>query len=149
MNENFANPAVGQRRPWRGPLVSASGVLVLVFVLHGLDHVRQGLGRLTPEVSVGGQALMVAALTVFVLAVRRHPLAPAVAISIGFASVLGVAASHLAPHWSAFSDSYPENGLDALAWASMLAVIAMAGLLAMVGINQLRGASEARRDRRR
>ncbi len=149
MSENLANPAVAQRRPWRGPLAIASGALVLLFVLHGLDHVRQGLGRLTPEVSIGGQALMVAALTAFVLAVRRHPLTPAVAITVGLASALAVAASHLAPHWSAFSDSYPDNDLDVVAWASMLAVIAMAGILALVGINELRGASEARRNRRR
>lgn len=143
MTKTSADTAPSRKRAWRAPLVVASGVLVLVFVLHAIDHVRQGLGRLTTEVTVGGQLLMLAAFAVFVLALRRHRVAPPVAVSVGLGAALAVAASHIAPHWSAFSDSYPDNNLDLLAWASMLAVIATAGIVALVGITELRRASEA------
>ncbi len=143
MTETVAEPAHSRKRVWRRALVMATGVLVLVFVIHGVDHVRQGLDRLTPEVTIGGQVLMAAAFTVFVLALRRHRLAPPLAIAVGLGSALAVTASHIAPHWSAFSDSYPDNGLDVLAWASMLAVIAAAGMVALAGVNQLRRNSGA------
>ena len=144
LTKSVAEPPSGQRRAWVQPLVIASGLFVLVLGLHAADHVRQGVDRLTVEVTLGGQALIVAALAVLVLALRRHPLAPPVAADVGIWSALAVTASHIAPHWSAFSDSYPDNDLDLLAWTSMLAVIATAGMLAVVGRRELRRASEAR-----
>src|SRR5687767_8873720 len=59
----------------RDPLLAASAVLVFLNAFHGLDHVRQGLGRLTSEVVVGGQALLLLALLPLVLSFRRHRLA--------------------------------------------------------------------------
>jgi hypothetical protein len=50
---------------------------------------------------------------------------------------LGVAAAHLAPHWSALSDPYPDLGLDALSWAVMLAEIAAALVLALAGVREV------------
>ena len=39
----------------RDPLLMASVVLAALNALHGLDHLRQGLGRLSTEVIVGGK----------------------------------------------------------------------------------------------
>ena len=50
-------------------------------------------------------------------------------------------ASHLAPHWSAFSDSYPQIGADAMSWVVVLLEIAAALLLGAVGVRELRRAS--------
>ena len=118
---------------WR-PLLLTSAALILVNALHGADHLRQGLGRLTGEVVVGGQGLLLLALIPFALAFLRHRTAPLAAVLVGAWTALAVSASHLAPHWSAFSDPYRDNDLDALSWALMLSVIATAAALAAVGI---------------
>ena len=122
------------RAPARRRLLLASAALILVNAVHGADHIRQGLGRLTAEVMVGGQGLLLLALIPFALALRRHRTAPVVAALVGAWTVLAVSASHLAPHWSAFSDPYLDHDLDALSWALMLSVIATAAVLAAVGI---------------
>ena len=92
----------------------ASAVLVSLNALHGLDHVRQG--RLSGEVVVGGQGLLLLALLPLVLSFRGHRLAPLAAASVGLWTALAVAASHLAPHWSAFSDPYADHDLDVFSW---------------------------------
>ena len=122
---------------WR-PLLLTSAALILVNALHGADHLRQGLGRLTAEVVVGGQGLLLLALIPFVLTLRRHRMAPVAAALVGAWTALAVSASHLAPHWSAFSDPYLDQDLDALSWALMLSVIATALVLAAVGIGAAR-----------
>ena len=126
----------------RRSLLLAGGALILINALHGADHVRQGLDRLTTEVTLGGQALLMLALVPFVLALRRHRLAPHIAAATGFWTALAVAASHLAPHWSAFSDPYADNNLDVLAWALMLALLATALALGAVGIRAARRQGE-------
>ena len=122
----------------RNPLLLASALLVSLNGLHGLGHVRQGLGRLSSEVLVGGQALLLLALLPLVLSVRRHRLAPLAAATVGLWTAFAVAASHLAPHWSAFSDPYADNDLDVFSWSQMLLLIAGAAMLGVVGIKAIR-----------
>lgn len=122
----------------RDPIVVASMVLVSLNALHGLDHLRQGLGRLSSEVLVGGQGLLLLALVPLVLSFRRHDLAPLAATTVGVWTALAVAASHLAPHWSAFSDPYADNNLDLASWGQMLLLIAGAAALGIVGIRTMR-----------
>lgn len=93
---------------------------------------------MTPEVLLGGSVLTVGAIGTLVLALRGHPRASLAAAAVGLGSAFGVTASHLAPHWSAFSDPYPELDVDVLSWAVMLAEIAAALVLAGLGIGQLR-----------
>ena len=57
---------------------------------------------------------------------------------VGTWSALGVIASHVAPHWSALSDSYFEIHADALSWVVMLAEVAAAAYLGLVGFRELR-----------
>ena len=122
----------------RDPLLTASVVLVSLNALHALDHLRQGLGRLSTEVIAGGQGLLLLALIPLVLSFRRHHLAPLAAAAVGLWTALAVAASHLAPHWSAFSDPYADNNLDVISWSQMLLLVAGAAALGIVGIQTMR-----------
>ncbi len=122
----------------RDPLLIASAVLVSLNALHALDHLRQGLGRLSTEVIVGGQGLLLLALVPLILSFRRHHLAPLTGATVGLWTALAVAASHLAPHWSAFSDPYADNNLDVISWSQMLLLVAGAAVLGIVGIQTMR-----------
>ncbi len=120
------------------PLTVASIAFVAANVAHSLDHLRQGTGDLATEVLAGGTVLSLLAVTTLVLVLRGDRRAPLVAAVVGLWSALGVAASHIAPHWSAFSDSYFDIDVDALSWAVMLAEIAAAAVLGLVGLTELR-----------
>jgi hypothetical protein len=117
-------------------LIWASGALVAANLLHTADHLRQGTERLSTEVLAGGAVLTLTALLTLFLVVRRDPRAPRVAAVVGLWTAVGVAASHVAPHWSAFSDPYPELSADVLSWAVMLAEIAAAFALGVIGLRQ-------------
>jgi hypothetical protein len=119
-------------------LAVGSIAFVAANVLHTLDHLRQGIGGLTTEILAGGSLITAAALATLVLALRDDPRAPLAAAVVGLWTALGVAASHIAPHWSAFSDPYPDLRVDALSWAVMLAEIAAALALGMLGVRELR-----------
>jgi hypothetical protein len=125
-----------RRRP--EPLVLAGVAFVATNVLHTLDHLRQGTGDLATEVLAGGTVLSFLAVLTLVLALRHHPRAALWAAVVGTWSALGVIASHIAPHWSAFSDSYFEIHADALSWAVMLAEVLAAAYLGLVGFRELR-----------
>jgi hypothetical protein len=124
-----------------GTLTTASIAFVAVNLLHTADHQRQGTGGLTWEIYLGGSAITVAAIAGLVLVLRRDERAPLFAIVLGLSAAAGIAASHLAPHWSAFSDSYAQIGADALSWAVVLLEIAGALALAAAGARSLRRAS--------
>jgi hypothetical protein len=122
-------------------LALASVAFVVANVLHSVDHERTGTARLTTAVTAGGVVITLGALVVLWLALRRHSRAPLVAAAVGLGTAVGVAASHLAPHWSVFSDSYWDLSLDAFSWAIVLLEIATALVLALVARRDL----EARR----
>jgi hypothetical protein len=132
------------RRP--DSLTVAAAAFVAANVAHTLDHLRQGTGDLATEVLAGGTVLSVFAVLTLVLALRHHPRAALWAAVVGTWSALGVIASHVAPHWSAFSDSYFEIDADALSWVVMLAEVAAAAYLGFVGFRKLgRSAGGSRR----
>jgi hypothetical protein len=137
----------GGRRP--DPLVLAGAVFVGANVLHSLDHLRQGTGDLATEVLAGGTVLSILALLTLGLASRRHPRAALWAAVVGTWSALGVIASHIAPHWSAFSDSYFEIHADALSWIVMLGEVVAAAYLGFVGFRELRRPAPGSRRRSR
>jgi hypothetical protein len=125
-----------KRRP--DSLTLAAAAFVAANALHTLDHLRQGTGDLATEVLAGGTVLSSLAVLTFVLALRHHPRAALWAAVVGAWSALAVSASHIAPHWSAFSDSYFEIHADALSWAIMLAEVLAAAGLGLVGFRELR-----------
>ena len=95
------------------------------FLFHNADHMRRGFDTVTPEVLGAGYVASVGALFVIALVIMRHRFAPLVAVAVGFSTALGVAATHLLPQWSSFSDSFPDGRIDALSWT--------AGVLEVVG----------------
>ena len=121
------------------PLLRANVLFVAANLLHTADHQRQGIGGLSWEILAGGSALTIAAIASLVLAWRGDQRAPV----LGLSAAAGIAASHLAPHWSALSDSYPEIHADAISWLVVLVEIAGALLLAAISMRELRRASNA------
>src|ERR1700754_2696997 len=114
-----------------GALSTAAAIFVAGNLLHTADHLRQGTGRLTTEVFAGGTVISLGAFLVLYLALRGDPRARVGGMVVGGFAAVGVAAAHLLPHWSAFSDSYPDIGADALSYAIVLIEIATAAFLAV------------------
>jgi hypothetical protein len=109
-------------------------------VLHTADHIRRGLGVLTPEVFwLGGVSTIVGVVTI-VLVFARHPRAPLIAAIMGFQVALGTSAVHLLPHWSSFSDALPGargTGVTAFSFVVVNIEIVGAFLLGIAGANLL------------
>jgi hypothetical protein len=122
-------------------LLRANVLFIAVNLLHTADHQRQGTDGLTTEIMLGGVAITLAAIASLALALRRDVRAPIFGAVLGLSAATGIAASHIAPHWSAFSDSYPQIHADAVSWVVVLLEIAGALLLAAVGARELRRAS--------
>ena len=120
-------------------LTLAAGAFLAANLLHGADHLRQGLDGVNHVVLSGGGLITASAVAVVVLAVRRHPAAAPAATLLGFATTVLVSASHLAPHWSVLSDSYVDDvSVDALSWAVVLLEIGSALVVGVVAAQQYR-----------
>ena len=64
--------------------------------------------------------LSVLAVVSITLVLTRHSWGPLVAAAVGFSMAVGVAASHLLPHWSSFSDAFPGSGVNSLSNAAVV-----------------------------
>src|SRR4051794_9158081 len=104
----------------------AALLLAATDVLHAIDHMRQGRDLAGP-VYAAGVAGWIALAVLLVLVARRHRLAAPYAAAVGLSVAAGFVAVHVAPHWSAFSDPYPDANADALSWA-LVVVPVLAGL---------------------
>lgn len=105
---------------------------------HTADHLRRGTGVLTPEVFWGGMVITVTGVIAIVAVLARHRLASEVGVAVGFSTAVSVSASHLLPHWSAFSDAFPGGGVDGLSWAAVSVEIASAIILGGAAVYALR-----------
>src|SRR5882757_189916 len=123
----------------RNPLLLASAGFLAVNLLHTADHFRQGVGDLSAAILVAGSGLTLGAVSLLVLAARGHEWTAPIATTLGLSGAIGIAAAHLAPHWSALSDSYSQIGADALSWVVVLIEIGGALVLAYAGARELRG----------
>jgi hypothetical protein len=113
-------------------------------VLHAADHFRQSRSLAAVVVTLG-LLNIAAAIVVAALAVRRHPVAPLAAAAFGTAAFIGLLAVHVAPTWSAVSDSYIPLHLDAISWVSVAALLVAAAGMALSGASMLR--SQAAQER--
>jgi hypothetical protein len=107
-------------------LLAANIALAALLVVHIADHtVRQPAdAQLGLVASLPGLLGTVAVLVTLGLLARGWPHAALVAGSIGLLTGLGFVAVHLVPHWSMFSDPYPDRYLDAGSWIEMSASLA-------------------------
>jgi hypothetical protein len=125
----------------RGLLLrSAAVVYGAGLALHAADHIRRGVGVLTPEVYWAGVISTAAGVITLVLVFARHRGAPLAAALTGFPIALGTAAAHLLPHWSAFSDAFPGargTGVTAFSWTVVIIEVVGALMLGIFGANLL------------
>jgi hypothetical protein len=121
----------------RSPLGRATLAVVGAHLLHDLDHLRQGRSA-TLEVSVLAVLAWVATIVLVVLVARRHRQAGLYAATFGVTLALGFVLVHALPHWSAFSDSYGDAGVDALSWLIAAIPLAAGLLLAARGLQAMR-----------
>lgn len=117
--------------------LTATGFLAANLV-HGADHVRQHMAGLNMDVKIGGALITAAAVATLILVRRRHTRAPLIATIVGFVSAALVAQSHLAPHWSRFSDSYLDDiHPDVVSWIIACLEVVAALVLGLVGAHRL------------
>lgn len=122
-----------ERLLWYAALFYLAGL-----VIHTVDHQRRGLDVITDEVFWAGIASSIAALTAIALVMSGHRLGALAAFAIGIPAAIGVSVVHLAPHWSAFSDSLPEGSVDTLTWVAVAIEIVGAAAFGAAGLNVLR-----------
>jgi hypothetical protein len=99
----------------RTALGRATLLVLLVSVLHDLDHVRHGTPA-SAEVVATAIAGWLATILLVVLVVRGDRRAAPYAAGFGVALALGFVLVHFLPRWSAFSAPYGEADVDALSW---------------------------------
>jgi hypothetical protein len=119
-------------------LAVAAVVFLGANLVHGADHLRTGIDRLTVPVLLGGGAITAQAAVTLALVVRGHPRAALVATVVGLASALQVANAHLLPQWGILSDSYLGESFDVFSWTVAIAEVVAALALGLVGARQLR-----------
>ncbi len=119
-------------------LVTANAVYLAVLLLHTEDHALRQHRPLPAELTYVGLSGLVAGVLALALAIRRHPAGPLLCVVVGLSAVAGFAAIHLAPHWGVLSDPYADHDLDAVSWASMLAVMLAGATLAAAGLRERR-----------
>jgi hypothetical protein len=123
----------------RGALILrwSAALYGVVWVVHTSDHLRRGTGAVTREVLIAGSAAAVMQVIAIGAVFARHRLAPLIAVAIGFPDAIGIAAVHLLPHWSSFSDAFPGahgTGVTAFSWVAAVAEIAGALAFCAAGV---------------
>ena len=114
--------------------------------LHTADHIRRGVDAVTPQVLWLGNISTLLGVTTVVLVLLGHRLGPPVAAFTGLQVAIGVAAVHLLPEWSAFSDAFPGargTGVTAVSWTVVLMEIAGAFAMGVIGLSIVRNARRA------
>ena len=109
----------------------AAYAYAVAWAVHTGDHLRRGLGAVTVEVSALGSAAAVLQLAAIAAVLLGRPWVPVAAVAIGFPDALGIAAVHLLPHWSSFSDAFPgAHGTGVTGFSWFAAVLEIGGALA-------------------
>lgn len=115
---------------------SAASLYLIGLIAHTADHLRRGASVLTAEVKMVGAVSTIAGIVTVAMIFTRRRRAPLAAAVLGSAVAIGVAAVHLLPRWSAFSDAFPGSngtGVSALSWTVVLVEIVGALALGIAG----------------
>ncbi len=111
-------------------------------IIHTADHFRRGTEVITKHVYYAGTVLTILAFVTIGLVFARHRLAPVAAVAVGLYHGVGIAAAHLLPRWSAFSDAFTGGqrgpGITGLTWVAVMLEIAGAFATGIAGIVVLR-----------
>jgi len=131
-------------------------VLVVVFVVHGIDHLHRGLHFESALILVLGtvQSLLVGLATALVI--TRNQSAAAAAVVVGCINAAGFTVEHLLPDWfGPLSDSFihapPDRHVTAWSWLFAVLDVAAAIALAIAGawVLTTRNPAEATRSSRK
>ena len=106
----------------------------LAIAAHTADHFRRGIDAITPEVFWSGIAATVLAAVAIGLALAANRYAAPVSAFVGLTQAIGIAAVHLLPRWSAFSDAFPGGNVDLVSWVAAVLEIVAAGALGVAGV---------------
>jgi hypothetical protein len=109
----------------------AAVTYAIAWAIHTGDHIRRGTGEVTTEVFVAGLSAAILQLSAVAAVFLRSRWAPAMAVVVGFPDAIGIAAVHLLPHWSSFSDAFPGahgTGVTVFSWfAAIVEIVAALG----------------------
>ncbi len=111
------------------------------WLVHTGDHLRRGFGVETTQVLLLGSLASLLQVAAIAAVFLRSRYAPLLAVAVGLPDAIGIAAVHLLPKWSAFSDAFPGahgTGVTPLSWVAALLEIVGALAFAAAGANLLR-----------
>jgi hypothetical protein len=116
----------------------ATGLYLIGLIAHTADHLRRGTGVITHDVFWAGNLSTLLGVITVVLVFSRHRLAPVMAAAVGLPVALGVAAVHLLPHWSVFSDAFPGAApalkVEAISYVVVITEIVGAALMGIIAM---------------
>ncbi|HVL89924.1 MAG TPA: hypothetical protein VM841_06785 [Actinomycetota bacterium] len=124
-----------------GRLRSAAWLYAAGLALHTADHLRRGADVITPQVKMIGAISTVAGGIAIALVLVRDRRGSTAAAWTGLPVAIGIAAVHLLPRWSAFSDAFvgaSAVGVNALSWFAVIVEIAGAAAFGLAGIHARR-----------
>ena len=108
----------------------AAWFYAIAWAVHTGDHLRRGFSSITSEVTVLGTTTAVLQIAAVVLVLTRNRWAPLVAVAVGVPDGIGIAAVHLLPHWSSFSDAFPgAHGTGVTGFSWFAAIVEIVGAL--------------------
>src|SRR4051812_43699988 len=116
----------------------AAVFFLIGFAVHNADHIRRGASSVTTELFVAGNLAAVVSIATIVLVLRRHRLAPQIAVAAGFTLAIGFTAAHMLPTWSVLSDSFVDGHVSVFSWVASLMEILGALALGFAGLAVLR-----------
>jgi hypothetical protein len=119
-------------------LVAPVLLLVVLLVVHSLDHSLRQSATVPAEAAVAGLAGLGVALVALALAAAGSRLAPAATAFAGLATAVGFVAVHVVPEWSVFSQPYADIPVDAVSWTAMLVPAFAAAGVGALGLSRLR-----------
>lgn len=119
------------------PLWLAAMAVVILTLLHDLDHLRQGR-ELPGALNLIGAIGTISSIVILVWVGRRGALAAQGAGLFGAATAFGLIAIHVVPRWSFISDPYAEAHVDIWSWLGLAALIAAGIALAAVSWSRIR-----------
>jgi hypothetical protein len=113
-----------------GLLRFAAWFYAVAWAVHTGDHLRRGFSSITSEVTVLGTATAILQIAAIVLVLTHNRWAPLVAVAVGVPDGIGIAAVHLLPHWSSFSDAFPgAHGTGVTGFSWFAAIVEIIGAL--------------------
>jgi hypothetical protein len=127
----------------------AAVAYAIAWAIHTGDHIRRGTDMISTEVFVAGSAAAILQLIAVASVFLGSRWAPVMAVAIGLPDAFGIAAVHLLPHWSSFSDAFPGahgTGVTAFSWfaASLESVTALGfGIAGLYALRATRSGDEA------